>query len=639
MSGRAPLAPAARPAWVRSATAAVLALAAALSGCASLGGATSASATEGPVAAAQEQAAAEAPAQRVEGPVVVVEIDAPGELKDLLERHLDLSRLARLTRGDAVTDTELTRLIDAAPAQVRDLLQTEGYFKPESSLLRRPSSAPGLPETVSLRVDPGERARVSRVTIEFEGELERASQAGDARALATLSGLRASWALPGGSDFGNAAWNQAKSALLGRLRSAGYAAATWSGTGADVDPAQHSVRLFLVADSGPLFRSGAIQVEGLVRQDETTVQALAGFMPGTPVTEALLLDYQERLQKAGLFESVTVTLDPDPATASAAPLQVRLREQPVQVVTAGLGISANTGPRASVEHVYRRVFGYAVTASNKFELGSLRQAWSGEISTHPGERSRRWLLGGAVERLESDDDTVLSQRLRFGRAQDSRQIEQLAFVEVERALRTTTSSETSTFATSVNYHVVLRELDSVLLPTQGYTLALQAGLGRSHGNPSRSGFFQRAYGRLTVYQPLGSSWYGQARIELGQVFLPNGVAAPDSQLFRAGGDDSVRGYAYRSLGPETNGVVGSGPVLLTGSLEVARPFLARMPSLWGALFIDAGRAGNNFGALKPAIGYGAGVRWRSPVGPLRMDVAWGQELRKFRLHFSVGIAF
>ena len=257
----------------------------------------------------------------------------------------------------------------------------------------------------------------------------------------------------------------------------------------------------------------------------------------------------------------------------------------------------------------------------------------------PAPPAQAGLLGGAIERLESDTDTVLSQRLRAGCAQDSRQVEQLAFVEVERAQRTTVSSRSSTFATSVNYHVVLRELDNVLLPTQGYTLALQAGVGRSHGNPSRSGFFERAYGRLTVYRPLGASWYGQARIELGQVFLPAGVAAPDSQLFRAGGDDSVRGYGYRSLGPETDGVVGSGPVLITGSLEVARPFLARMPSLWGALFIDAGRAGTNFGTLKPAVGYGAGVRWRSPVGPLRMDVAWGQELRKFRLHFSVGIAF
>ncbi len=631
MKPRAPVAPArgAAAGWRARAAALLVALSAlGLGGCAMLGGAgAGAGRAAGPGA---ETAAA---------PVVRVEVDAPAPLRDLLENHLDLSRLARLSRGDAVTDTELQRLVDAAPAQVRDLLQTEGYFRPQLAVQRQPAAAPGLPETVVLRVTPGPRVQIARVTIEAEGALEQAQVAGDERARGVLADLRGSWPLPVGSRFRNADWSDAKSAALARLRGAGYAAATWSGTAAEIDDEQHGARLFLVVDSGPLFRSGTIQVEGLQQQDAATVQALAGFRPGTPVTEALLLDYQERLLKAGLFESVTVSLDVDPALADAATLQVRLREAPVQVYTVGVGISANTGPRASLEHVYRRVFGHAVSSNNKLELGRVRQAWAGEVSTHPGERFGRWLVGGAIERLVSDDDVVTSQRLRAGRAQDTRSLEQLAFAEVERGVRSTDAAEASTIAVSANYHVTWRQLDSVLLPTEGYTLSLQGGVGHSRGSDSKRGLFTRAYGRLTAYRPLGQSWYAQARIEVGQVFLPSGVAAPESQLFRAGGDDSVRGYAYRSLGPVTDGVVGSGPVLLTGSLELARPFVASMPSLWGAVFVDAGRAGSAFGTLSPALGYGAGIRWRSPVGPLRLDLAWGQEVRDWRLHFSVGIAF
>ncbi|MBK7061025.1 MAG: BamA/TamA family outer membrane protein [Rubrivivax sp.] len=93
------------------------------------------------------------------------------------------------------------------------------------------------------------------------------------------------------------------------------------------------------------------------------------------------------------------------------------------------------------------------------------------------------------------------------------------------------------------------------------------------------------------------------------------MAAPDSQLFRAGGDDSVRGYAYRSLGPLNDGVVGSGSSLATGSIELARPIMASMPSLWGAMFVDAGNAANDFGSLKPVLGDGVGVRWRSREAP------------------------
>jgi translocation and assembly module TamA len=193
-------------------------------------------------------------------------------------------------------------------------------------------------------------------------------------------------------------------------------------------------------------------------------------------------------------------------------------------------------------------------------------------------------------------------------------------------------------ALSANLHVVLRSLDSVVLPTQGYTLALQGGLGRSNGNLDESGLFSRAYGRLTAYLPLGASWYAQGRVEVGQVFRKANVGAPDSQLFRAGGDDSVRGYGYRELGPIVDGTVTSGGALGTVSFELARPFLAETPALWGAVFVDAGRAAASFGDFKPAVGVGFGVRWRSPVGPLRIDLARSLELQRWRLHFSIGIA-
>ena len=101
----------------------------------------------------------------------------------------------------------------------------------------------------------------------------------------------------------------------------------------------------------------------------------------------------------------------------------------------------------------------------------------------------------------------------------------------------------------------------------------------------------------------------------------------------------MRGYAYRTLGPIVNGSVVGGRVLLTGSVEVARPVSAKMPSLWWAAFIDAGQAADNWHDLKLARGYGLGLRWRSPVGPLRVDVAYGEQVRHTRLHFSVGIAF
>ena len=613
--------------------AAVALLALLLSGCALL----QAPPVAGPVNAAASSAAARADSKPSGS--VRIEVSAPDPLKALLERHLDLVRLGRMTSDDVDID-EWQRLIDATPSQVRELLRTEGYFEPQISVQRVPSRNPGEADLVKLNVIAGPRIRVGRVTFDAEGEIERGAAAGEAYASSALAQLRARWDLPEGAPFRNASWSDAKANALARLRAAGYAAATWTGTGAQVDVAAQTVRLFLVADSGPLFRLGEIRIEGLVQHQAETVRNLAASRAGAPVTEVLLLDFQDRLQKAGLFESVTVTLDPDPANAARAEVAVRLREAPVQVYTFGVGISANTGPRASVEHLYRRVFGWAATAHNKVEWGNKRQAWEGDVTAHPGPGLYRNFIGGAVENLQTDTDTVLSQRLRLGRTQDTQRLERLFFAEVERSTRTPLGGNANlALALSGNFHGGWRDLDSVVLPTKGATLALQMGLGHSSGTDAKNAFFGRAYGRLTGYLPLGSTWYGQARIELGQVFLPAGAVVPESRLFRAGGDESVRGYTFKSLGPVVDGAVGGGKALLTTSMELARPVSAALPAVWGAVFLDAGNAAASFGTWKPAYGAGVGVRWRSPVGPLRLDWAWGNETRQGRLHFSVGIAF
>ena len=132
---------------------------------------------------------------------------------------------------------------------------------------------------------------------------------------------------------------------------------------------------------------------------------------------------------------------------------------------------------------------------------------------------------------------------------------------------------------------------------------------------------------------------GRQRVELGQVFARARYAVPDPLLFRAGGDDSVRGYSYRSLGPEVAGLVVSGRVVATGTVEVARPFVERLPDLLGAVFVDAGNAADRWKDLKPVVGVGVGLRYRSPVGPIRIDVAYGEATRSLRLHFSAGVRF
>ena len=626
--------------WRRLAGAALLLAACLLSACASLGGmlGTTAPADAPPPAPARLR----------------LVVQAPPELRSLLEKNLDLARLQGLPTDDAIDDSEWVRLIGAAPAQARDLLQTEGYFEAQVAVQRRIETLDGRPlQQVLLTVQPGPRTRIASLQVDFQGALKSrladANADSDADALALSGPLTGAAVLRPGQPFRNPAWAELKQQWLARLRAAGYAVARLAQSQADVDVQQQQAALSLLIDSGPLFRAGPLKIEGLQHHDAQTVQNLAGFGIGDALTEVRLLDFQDRLQKAGLFESVNVSFDPTTALADASPVRVRLTELPLQQATLGLGISANSGPRATAEHTHRRPFGLAAVAHNKLEWGRDNQAWAGDFQSHPGEGFYRKLLGIQIDRLRSATDVVLSQRVRLGRTQDTTRIERLYFVEwlrsaqSDRSLAANTGTSTATNAASAisaNYHWVFRQLDSVLLPTRGLTLSLQGGAGQARSQGGNAGPFGRVYGRLTGYLPLGQAWYGQARVEAGQILKASNLTVPDALGFRAGGDESVRGYAFRALAPVgTDGGTVSGRSLLTASIEVARPVSASLPNVWGALFIDAGRAVDDWRDYKPALGYGVGVRWRSPIGPLKVDLAWADELRRLRLHFSVGIAF
>jgi translocation and assembly module TamA len=104
----------------------------------------------------------------------------------------------------------------------------------------------------------------------------------------------------------------------------------------------------------------------------------------------------------------------------------------------------------------------------------------------------------------------------------------------------------------------------------------------------------------------------------------------------------VRGYGYRDIGIKLdNGVIGPGRYLAVGSVEYQRPMLRDgRPSEWeNTFFIDAGAVADNPKDMKPSVGIGTGVRWRSPIGPLQIDLAYGVKPRQLRLHVSVGFVF
>jgi translocation and assembly module TamA len=618
----------------------------ALSGCAAFQ-------TEPPPPFTDAPAAAVAPAGPASAPnsgtvSYRFEIEAPDNLRKMLQAYLDLARFQTAPQTEGITDAELIRLTNASPAQARQLLETEGFFNPQITVSR--ADPPGETPLITLRVTPGTQAKVTKWDLKASGELQKLAESGNGDAKALIARLRRQWDLKRDDPFSQSAWSSAKNTTLAQLRAEGYPTANWGETEARVDARTNEVAIDLTYDSGPLFLLGELRIEGIERYNENAIRNVADFGPGTPYSEKRLLDFQERLGKLNLFHSVSVEIDPDPERAKSTPVTVKVREQLKQQAQAGVGFSDNTRERFTLEHRHRRPFGLNLQTYNKLELGRYLRTWEGNLLGDPGRGQYRPLLAGGSSWLETDDDITTSWHARLGRSLVTERIDRLIYGEFLSATVRNAVSETTNQALTANYNWVWRELDSMLLPTRGLTSVIQVAGGFSRSNEKDNGPFGRLYTRNTLYWRLPrSSWYWQARAEYGQIYAKENIGIPDTLLFRAGGDDSVRGYGYRELGVRRDVTLPSGEIqrnvlfsarkLVTASLEVAHPFSAKRPAFWWATFVDAGTAINQWSEFEPSYGYGVGVRWRSPVGPLRIDWAYGQAVHKARLHFSVGIAF
>jgi translocation and assembly module TamA len=580
----------------------------------------------------------------------VLDVKAPDEVRTLLLQHLDLAHMQHAPEEDGLVDADVDRLVAGAVPQARTLLETEGWFSPEVHA-QRIDTPPGPPR-IELRVTPGVRTTVRDWQLDVTGPLRDAADRGDVAAAALLSELRTGWTMKSGQPFRAGDWNSAKRRTLSSLRARGYAGANWQASHARVEVEENAARLALVADSGPLYHVGTLRIEGLERYPPRDVERLAGFKTGDAYSETLLKDYQERLQKSDLFENARVDLDADPATHEAAPVHVWVKEQPLHTAVIGLGYSANVGPRITLEDAHRRFLGARMILTNKINTGPDLQSWEIELSSHPLPSLWSNVLQTGYERLRSADEWRTTWPLRFGRRQDTGRIEHIYYGELLRSKVDTDADITSNESAGAHYRWTGRFVDSVQLPTTGYALTLQGGGGvaqgvqiAADGSNADRGPFVRLFSRLNWYRPLtfdenaANRWYLSTRAEVGEMFAGDRVGIPDPLLFRAGGDESVRGYEYRTLGPIVNGVVTSGRVMATGSIEIARPISPRQPNFWAAVFLDAGQAAQDWRDLDPVYGYGIGVRYRSPAGAMRVDLAYGEAVHAWRLHVSLGVIF
>jgi translocation and assembly module TamA len=179
----------------------------------------------------------------------------------------------------------------------------------------------------------------------------------------------------------------------------------------------------------------------------------------------------------------------------------------------------------------------------------------------------------------------------------------------------------------------LRKTDDFISPRRGYLAMFELG-GSPEALATRA--FVRAFASGSYFLPLGRTGDFLLRGQVGRVFASTREDIPSTFLFRTGGDTTVRGYDYLSLGVKQGDAVLGGRRLLVLSSE----YTHWIGENWGiGVFVDAGDAWDDTTLFQAKVGYGAGARVRTPIGPIRVDLAYGQEVGSWRLHFSVGFTF
>lgn len=551
-----------------------------------------------------------------------VRLDAPEAVRPVLEQHVRLLRREDLAlpaqQADRVAMTRRAR------REIADLLATEGYFSPRIRFDRED------PASWVLEVEPGPRTEIAAVDIAFTGDLAVSGEGGQAY----LELLRAGWGLPVGQPFRQATWDAAKAALLDAVSARRYAAARIAESRAEIDPETAQARLKVRIDSGPAFFLGELEVEGIEHLPADLVHRYSQLRPGAPYDREALLAFQTDLQNTPHFGSVIVDIDRDPALAAAVPVRVQVTEALPRYAGVGAGYSTNTGAR--VEFTYRdsnlRKRGWEFSTGLRLE--QRRQALYADVFLPPRGRHRD-SFGALVERSDLEGLKVDAQALGATRTTVRGDIEtQLALRLQHEKIEPAGGEARSSNTLTANWTWIKRAVNDLLDPTDGHVLEFQVGGGPEIALAERD--FLRLYSRFVRYQPVRGSDVFILRGEAGVTLADSREGIPQAFLFRTGGAQSVRGYDYQSLGVKEGNATVGGRYLATASAEYVHWYQPK----WGtAVFIDAGDAADTRADFDLRVGYGVGARWRSPAGPLAIDLAWGHQERSLRLHFGVAIAF
>ena len=543
-----------------------------------------------------------------------VSLDSPNdELQSNIRAHVgDLS-----DRNTA----SLRRFASHARERARKAMRALGYYQGRviSRVLEQE------PLVLKLEVVAGERVQFRRVSIDVQGE---------ASDLAAFE-LPASSRPKRGDGLDHGRYERIKRFFRRQAQTHGFFDGEFVTRELRVDPEAGYADIDLVYDSGERYTLGHADFPDEVYFEQGLLERFVRFERGAPYHSDRIIELNRDVRGSGYFSQVRVEADPDQARERQIPVNVTLDERTRHSIGTGLGFSTDVGPRLRTTWDQHYVNPQGHRRGAELELSAPRQnaGLYYELPLDP-PMTDSLRFSGSYQREDIEDTE--SERISTGAFWhtefDSGWQQVLSLRrEDDRFKIGDERDRTLLVLPGVSYSYLDR--DSPIDPSRGYWLQVETVGGQRDMLSDIDVLHATAEARGLITVGTGGHRF-LSRVKVGAVGTNNFERVPPFLRFFAGGDQSVRGYGFRTLSPrDEDGDRVGGRFLIAGSAEYQYP----LSQSWRlAAFVDEGNAFDDMGdPLK--TGVGVGIRWISPVGPIRLDIARALDgPENFRLHFSMG---
>jgi translocation and assembly module TamA len=607
-----------------------------------------------------------------------VQCDITGVTGEQLENVRAALSLSRYSGAQDLKPAQIAQAVATAPAEIRRALQPFGLYQAEVDTDLQPPAEGSTRWSAQLVITAGEPVPITQISTALEGPGETDEQLGEA--LAALPLRR-------GEALDHRRYEQAKQDVLEAAQRLGYREARFSTHRVEVDPERNQAQVLLTLNSGRRYVFGPVHYE----QPPFTPDYLARYQliaPGAPFDRNLLSRQRVALSNSGLFREVSVEagepIEGEAGEDPALPVIIRLSPVKANRFRGRAGWGTETGAGAQLDWTRRYLgssghrFNFGVTAVQERErLAADLRYWI-PLGDTPGNELELLLRHESKDLnfrdvdLDQGGDTRIEANLvsamwRRPTAQlggfefdlaaglnftsESYDVFQVLFGNLPGEAQQTIAGIIGTEALDTlapDFRALIAELrldlrrsDNALFIRRGDALDLRL-LAAHEDAGSNISFWQASLHHFSIW-PLGArsrvllrTAVGYSEAESREVLGATFNQMPELYEFRGGGARNVRGYGFETLFPE-NGITGGRHQLVT-SLELEREII---PDWSAAVFVDGGNAFNDWNQFEEKLGAGFGVRWRSPLGPVRLDLGFplDESDSDFQLYLSVGPEF